>query len=58
VSITSALNYGPVNASTGGGFVEYDYGSPTPEPATLSLIGGALLGLGMLGRKRFSRPRQ
>jgi hypothetical protein len=30
-------------------------GSNIPEPATFSLIGGALLGLGILGRKRFSR---
>jgi hypothetical protein len=27
-----------------------------PEPATLSLIGGGLLGLGILRRKRFSQP--
>ena len=27
--------------------------SATPEPATLSLIGGALLGLGFLRRKNF-----
>ena len=27
----------------------------TPEPATFSLIGGALLGLGLLGRKRLFR---
>lgn len=27
----------------------------TPEPATLGLIGGSLLGLGLLRRKRFSR---
>jgi hypothetical protein len=30
--------------------------SVVPEPATLSLIGGALLALGVFGRKRFSRP--
>lgn len=29
--------------------------SPIPEPATLSLIGGGLLGLGVLRRKRVSR---
>jgi len=30
--------------------------SAVPEPATYSLVGGALLGLGLLGRKRVSRP--
>lgn len=29
--------------------------SAVPEPAALSLVGGTLLGLGMLRRKRFSR---
>jgi hypothetical protein len=33
----------------------FSYDSPIPEPATLSLIGGALLGLGMLRRKMLSR---
>jgi hypothetical protein len=30
--------------------------SAVPEPATFGLIGGALVGLGMLGRKRIVRP--
>ena len=29
--------------------------SPAPEPATFGLVGGALLGLGVLGRKKISR---
>jgi hypothetical protein len=31
------------------------YQTSTPEPATLGLVGGALLGLGLLRRKGFSR---
>ena len=38
--------------STVQGFVN---SSAVPEPVTLSLVGGALLGLGMLRRKRFAR---
>jgi hypothetical protein len=39
-------------------YIQYDYTSngTIPEPATLSLMGGALLGLGVFARKRFTRP--
>jgi hypothetical protein len=43
----------PPGDSTVSGFVN---DTSVPEPATLSLIGGALLGLGVLGRKKFFRP--
>jgi hypothetical protein len=29
--------------------------NPVPEPATFSMVGGALLGLGLLGRRKISR---
>ena len=44
---------GNVNADL---FVNYVESSGVPEPATLSLMGFALLGLGVFARKRFSRP--
>jgi hypothetical protein len=34
-------------------YINFDESSAAPEPATFGLIGGALLGLGLLGRKRF-----
>jgi hypothetical protein len=58
ISINSAVQsqYG-ADTSSSGVLVVYSYSdSATPEPATFSLIGGALLGLGFLGRKKFIRP--
>jgi hypothetical protein len=43
---------GNVNASL---LIQFDETTGAPEPATLSLIGGALLGLGVFGRKKFRR---
>jgi len=51
------LNLGTVGSASTTLFISYNLG-PTgnvPEPATFGLIGGALLGLGVLGRKKFSR---
>jgi hypothetical protein len=41
-----------IGQSTVQGFVS---SNAVPEPATLSLVGGSLLALGLIGRKRFSR---
>jgi hypothetical protein len=37
--------------------VDYTYNPPsgTPEPGTMGLLGGALLGLGLIGKKRFRK---
>jgi hypothetical protein len=61
LNVTAAAGTGGGVAAGNGGdsadlYIQYEYSSTTPEPATLSLIGGALLGLGVFARKRFSRP--
>ncbi len=57
VAVSSAVTSGSVQTSTGDVIVEYDYtlNSATPEPATLGLVGGALVGLGLIARKRVVR---
>ena len=48
-SVTSTSVASPGEPSTGGDI------NAGPEPATLLLIGSGLVGLGVLGRKRFKR---
>ena len=52
VGITSAVTAGTVGTSSAGVTVTYNYKDATPEPATLSLIGLSLAGLGIAVRRR------
>jgi hypothetical protein len=45
---------GPFDASASGTFSSNPGPTGTPEPATVALIGGGLIGIGMLRRKRLS----
>jgi len=58
ISVTlTAAGLNTTNAIEGFGLDSYQYGNaPLPEPGTLGLVGGALLGLGLLRRKIVSRP--
>jgi hypothetical protein len=46
VAVTATLVQGGINSSTYDAIVEFDYSTPTPEPASLLMVGG---GAGLLG---------
>jgi PEP-CTERM motif len=52
VNLASSVVSGTVGASTAQVVLSYTVQSGTPEPATLGLVGSALVGLGFLARKR------
>ena len=55
INVTSALGFGFVTSSSMSASVTYTYSTQAPgvpEPATLGLMGSALLGLGFLARRK------
>ena len=57
IATADTILSGSVGVASNSAVVEYDYtvNSSTPEPATLGLVGSALLGLGFIARKRAAR---
>jgi len=57
VNWTNTANSGSALAATGYAQVVYDYNvtSSTPEPVSMFLLGGGLLGVSLLGRRKFAR---
>ena len=55
VGITSSIVSGSAGTSSAGVQVTYTYGSATPEPGSIALMGSGLIGLAIAGRKRFGR---
>ena len=55
VAYSASITVGNVQAVSGNVWEVINYTSSAPEPATMALLGSALVGLGLIGRKRFSR---
>lgn len=57
-AVSSTVNFGSVQSSLGDTIVEYDYTvnqeTGTPEPTSMVLLGGGLLAVGLIGRKKFA----
>ena len=52
VGLAVTVPQGSVGTSSVGVQIMYDYNTPAPEPATISLIGLSLVGLGVIARRR------
>ncbi len=54
VAISSSVVSGQVATSSGSAAVVYNYTAPTgvPEPATFAIVGGGLMALGLIARRR------
>ena len=55
IGVSSQVISGSAGTSSGGAQITYTYGFATPEPGSIALLGSGLIGLAIVGRKRFSR---
>jgi hypothetical protein len=57
VGVSSVVNQGSVTTSEAGATITYTYDTPTftPEPGSMALLGGGLLAVSLIGRKKLAR---
>jgi hypothetical protein len=56
VGVSSVLNSGSVTTSSAGATITYNYdtATSTPEPGSMALLGGGLLAVSLIGRKKLA----